>query len=400
MRLINNKNFLSLAIGSVISTIGDHLYNFALTVWLYEISNSIVSVAGMWFARAFLRIPIQYISGAIVDRFNKKYIAIVANIISVPLAFSLIYMDNSNIYLVYVIVFLLQAINDIDVTAEVSILPEIVEKDKLQEYNSIFSVLGTVALLLSPALGGLIYKAMGVEILFIINASTFLVASISFSFIKYVKVTKDNSNNKSSLLKSGKEGFNIIIKDTTIMLLILSVMSLSILGRFYEIYKVYIADNYLQIGSEGILYFSYAMAFGGFLTPIIIKKSKAIYDNDLIKPCVIFTVLTSICYFTWGNTKNIYISIISLLILGAVSSCYLTLMTTIIQKKTPSEYIGRVFASYKIALISSAIIGIVISPYILDLLGTFGSFLVFSIIPIALAFIVLKGKLYDVISEK
>lgn len=392
MRLTSNKNFLSLAIGSFISTIGDHLYNFALTIWLYEISNSIGSVAGMWFARAFFRIPIQYISGTIVDRYNKKYIAILANAMSIPLAFSLIYLDNSNLYLVYIIVFLLQAINDIDVTAEVSILPELVEKDKLQEYNSIFSVLGTTALLLSPALGGLIYTVMGVKILFIINASTFLVASISFCFIKYTKLSTENENNKSSLLKSGKEGFSIIMKNSTVTLLILSVMSLSILGRFYEIYKVYIADNYLKIGSDGILYFSYAMAFGGFLTPIIIKKAKDTYENNLIKPFIIFTVLSSICYFIWGNTTNMYISLMSLFILGAVSSCYLTLITTILQRETQQEYIGRVFASYKIALISSAILGIVISPYILNLLGTFGSFLVFGIIPIFLAFIILTRK--------
>lgn len=392
MRLIDNKNFLSLAIGSFISTIGDHLYNFALTIWLYEISNSVVSVAGMWFARAFFRIPIQYISGAIVDRYNKKYIAILANIISVPLAFSLIYVDSSNLYLIYVIVFLLQAINDIDVTAEVSILPEIAEEDRLQEYNSAFSVLGTVALLLSPALGGAIYTVMGVELLFIINSITFLVASFSFCFIKYTKLSIENKNNKDSLLKSGKEGFNIIIKNSTLTLLILSVMSLSILGRFYEIYKVYIADNYLKIGSEGILYFSYAMAFGGFLTPMIIKKAKNIYENNLIKPFLIFTILTSLCYFTWGNTKNIYVSLIALFILGAVSSCYLTLMTTILQKETQKEYIGRVFASYKIALISSVILGIIISPYILELLGTFGSFLIFCIIPILLAFIITIKK--------
>lgn len=392
MRLTSNKNFLSLAIGSFISTIGDHLYNFALTIWLYEISNSISSVAGMWFARAFLRIPIQYISGTIVDMYNKKYIAILANTISIPLAFSLIYLDNSNLYLVYIIVFLLQAINDIDVTAEVSILPELVEKDKLQEYNSIFSVLGTTALLLSPALGGLIYTVMGVENLFIINASTFLVASIAFCFIKYTNLSTENENNKSSLLKSGKEGFSIIMKNSTLALLILSVMSLSILGRFYEIYKVYIADSYLKIGSDGILYFSYAMAFGGFLTPIIIKKAKSIYENNLIKPFIIFTVLSSICYFIWGNTTNIYISLIALFILGAVSSCYLTLITTILQVETQRECIGRVFASYKIALISSAIVGIVISPYILDLLGTFGSFFVFGIIPIVLAFLIMTRK--------
>ncbi len=49
-----NKNFLSLATGSFISTIGDHLYNFALTIWLYEMSNSIGTVAGMWLQERFL----------------------------------------------------------------------------------------------------------------------------------------------------------------------------------------------------------------------------------------------------------------------------------------------------------------------------------------------------------
>ncbi|MGL4372963.1 MAG: MFS transporter, partial [Turicibacter sp.] len=347
-------------------------------------TNSVGSVAIMWFARAFLRIPIQYISGAVVDKYNKKYIVILANAISAPLAFSLIWVDSTNLYLAYTIVFLLQAINDIDVTAEVAMLPEIVDKDKLQEYNSLFSVLGTIALLLSPALGGLIFKVVGVIPLFIINAMTFMVATLSFLFIRYSNIVVERKNSKSSILKSGKEGFVVIKKNPTFMLLILSVMSLSILGRFYEIYKVYIADEILQIGTDGILYFSYAMAFGGFLTPIIIKKAKEKFEGDLVNPFIIFTVITSICYFIWGNAQSVSVSLITLFILGAISSCYLTLMTTIIQKNTPQELVGRVFAAYKIALISSAILGIVISPYVLKLIGLFGSFLIFSIIPIGI----------------
>lgn len=390
MKLINDRNFYPLAIGSFISTIGDHLYNFALTIWLYTLSNSVGSVAIMWFARAFFRLPVQYISGILVDKYNKKHIAIASNLISVPLAFSLIFVNNTNLYLAYIIVFLLQAINDIDVTAEIAILPEVVEKDNLQECNAMFSVLGNIALLLSPALGGLIYNVYGVKVLFIINASTFLIASISFLFIRYTMIVNENKGSKSSLLKSGKDGFVILMKNPIFILMIISVMSLSILGRFYEIYKVFIADDILKIGSDGILYFSYAMAIGGFLTPIIIKKAKQKYENNLITPFIIFSIVTSICYFVWGTSKNVYVSLGTLLILGATSSCYLILMTTIIQKEISKEYLGRVFASYKIALISSAIVGIVISPYVLEFLGIFNSFLIFCIIPIILGVVIAK----------
>jgi len=114
---------------------------------------------------------------------------------------------------------------------------------------------------------------------------------------------------------------------------------------------VYIADSILHIGADGIIYFSYAMALGGFLTPIIIKQSKKIFNDNLVHSFSVFAVISTLAYFAWGATKNIYVSLISLFVLGIFSSCYLVTMTTILQKETPKEYTGRVFSFYKIALI-------------------------------------------------
>lgn len=385
---LNNRNFISLAIGSFVSGIGDHLYNFALTVWLYKTSGSITSVAIMWFARAFLRIPVQYISGILADKYNKKYIAILTNLVSAPLAFSLIYTNN-NLYLAYLVVFLLQAIDDIDVAAEVALLPEVVEKDKLEDYNSAFSVLSTITLLISPALGGLLYRLTSVHYLFLINSISFLIAAAAFNFIKYTKMINENKSDRTSLIKSGLDGFLVVKQRPIFILLFMSVMSLSILGRFYEIFKVYIADSVLNIGAEGILYFSYAMALGGFLTPFIMKKSKKLFKDNLTLSFSSFACIATVSYFVWGCAKNIYISFCALFVLGIFSSCYLIAMTTIIQKETPQEFIGRVFACYKISLIFSALLGIIISPYSLKFIGTFWSFLIFSIISLICLFFII-----------
>lgn len=134
------------------------------------------------------------------------------NLISVIIAFLFIFADDRKLWLVYILAFLLQSLNDIDVNSETALLPEVVSKDELYYSNSIFSFLQSTTVFLSPALGGLLYKLYVSNILFIINACSFLAAGISFGFIKYSYNKPGNVKTRIGIMKSGLEGYKVLSK--------------------------------------------------------------------------------------------------------------------------------------------------------------------------------------------
>lgn len=370
--LIKNRNFTLLAAGGFISTIGDYLYNIGITIYLYSMTKSVSSVALMWLSRAVLRIPFLYLSGIISDNYNRKKIITFTNLISAVIALLFIYAGADKLWLIYLLAFLLQSLNDIDVNSETAILPELVSKEELFWSNSVFSFLQSTSVFLSPAIGGILYKLYGADILFIINSLSFLISGILFAYIKYDYLKKDGFIKNDRIIKSSMEGCKILIKyrDVKTVFIIMSVFA--VIGRFYETYKVAVSDLLLNMKPEGIIYFDYALAIGGLTIPAAVKL---LHSLNPIKIFAASAVISSILFTLFGYSHNIILTFIILIILGAAENINEIYSHTIIQNSIPNEYLGRVFSFYKILLTLFAIIGLLISAPLYNLIGTGNSFL-------------------------
>ncbi|MFD3158668.1 MFS transporter [Haloimpatiens sp. FM7330] len=386
-KTLRNKNFMLLSIGSFISCIGDFLYNIGLTIYLYNITNSINSIALMWLSRGILRIPVQYLSGVIADEYNKRKIIIYSNLISVPIAFSLIFVNEKNLWIAFIIAFLLQSLNDIDMCSENAIFPHLVLKNDLAYCNSIFSFLGSISIFLSPALGGIIYKFLGIKTLFIINSLSFLTAGILFTFIKYNHQKTIQRQRKIDIFKSGIEGLKILYHYKNVKLIFSIVSIYAILGRFYEIYKVAVSDVLLNLNAEGIIYFNYSLALGGLLVPFLIKLLSKHKDILIF---LLSTGIISISYIIFGYSHNYVITLSILIVLGLCESIQSIYCKTIIQKNIPKEYLGRIFSSYKMLLTLFSIIGILSASPLYNSIGIGNSFLLMSILLLVLCGLSLK----------
>lgn len=380
------RNLLLLCLGGFISGIGDHLYAIGISIFLYETTKSIESVIIMWLFRAVFRVQFQYIYGVVIDRYNKKKIIVITNFVSVFIAFGFIFINESNIYISYILAFLLQSLNDLDECGENAILPDIISKENLVKANSKFSFLSNIVTFLAPALAGIIYKTFGGKPLFIVNALSFLAASIIFQFIKYKFSPKENKKDKRAFLKEGAEGFKILSKHRVVMSVVTMMTVYAVLGRFYEVFKLPISEGMFTVGAVGIVYFQYAIAFGG-LFAIVFSKIFSKYNK--LKLMIGFSSVISICYIVFGYTNNYVLSLFVMCIFGLASNMQGIYTRTIIQGEIPSEYLGRVFSTYKIVLTLSAIVGLVLSSVMYRSIGAGHSFMIFAVISIILNGIVL-----------
>lgn len=390
--LLKNRNFTLLALGGFISSIGDYIYNIGITVYLYTLTRSVGSIAIMWLSRAVLRIPLLYLSGIITDSCNRKKIIAFTNLISALVAFLFIYGNASRLWLIYLLAFMLQSLNDIDVSSENAILPELVPKEQLSYSNSIFSFLQSTSVFLSPALGGLLYKFCGNNILFIVNAASFLLSGILFSLISYNYKKPITISSKAGIFKSGLEGYNILLKYINVKTVFCIMSIFAVLGRFYETYKVAVCDTLLGMAPEGIIYFDYALAIGGLSVPFLIRLLKK-HNNILI--FTVSTIAISIGYIMFGYSHSFLLTFIILILLGVVQNIQGIYSNTIIQNSIPKEYLGRVFSFFKILLTLFAIIGLLIASPLYKLIGIGSSFLAVSIILFAVCVIQIKVWLRD-----
>jgi len=335
----------------------------------------------MWLSRAVLRIPVQYISGIIADKYNRKNIIVLTNLISVPLAFLFIFIDSNNLWICYLLAFLLQSLNDIDMCSENALLPELVTKEDLSYANSVFSFLSSITIFLAPAIGGLIYKLSNNKVLFIINSVSFLISGILFLFIRYKYQPKENLHNNTGIFKMGIDGYKILKSFNSVKVLFICMSFYAILGRFYDTFKVLISDNLLNLGPEGIIYFSYSLAIGGLFSPFIVKYLK---KYNILLLFILISSVISIAYIIFGYSSNMIISFLCLLTLGATQSLQGIYSKTIIQDNISKEYIGRVFSFYKMLLTLFAIIGLIIASPLYNFIGVGSSFLIISVLSILL----------------
>lgn len=378
-----NRNIFLICLGSLISSIGDNLYNIGLTLSMYAMSGSVTAVAGMWLVRALIRIPAQFFSGIIVDRYNRKKIMVFINLFSGAICSLLIFVNSSNYYLAYIIIFILQATSDLDNSAGMAMIPEIVEQKDLGAVNSIFSLVSTITFFIAPAIGGLVYVNYGVGVLYILNALSFVFGGIMYSMLDYSIETDKNDvkEHKFMLFKFAKEGYEAVLLKKSVLIIFISTSAFAILGRLYEIYKIYIAEQIFEIGSIGIVYFSYAMAIGSLIAPFVIKYITK-KDKNNIKTWAVVSILTSIGFMIFGISQKSMIICFGVFIIGLFQTCMTVLINTIVQKEIENQYLGRVFSFYKILTIVSAIIGILIAPPLLGMIGSKVTVLIFSIVGI------------------
>ncbi len=394
--LLKNKNFTLLSIGGFISSIGDYLYNIGVTVYIYSLTKSVGAVALMWLSRGVLRIPMLYLSGLIADSYNKKRVIMVTNLVSVIFAFLFIFINEQRLWLVYILSFILQSLNDIDVSSETAILPELVSKEELSYSNSIFSFLQSTSVFLSPAIGGVLYKLYSSNILFTINAISFLIAGVLFSLIKYDFIKSDKAATRSGVIKSGIEGYKIFTRYSSVKTVFIIMSMFAVLGRFYETYKVAVSDILLNLNPEGIIYFSYALALGGLSVPFVVK---VLSKKNHVTLFTLSTVIIGISYIIFGYSQSFIITSGILIILGLAQNLQGIYSSTIIQNSIPKEYLGRVFSFYKILLTLFAILGLLIATPLYNLIGIGNSFTSIAVILIILCIFNLKRSFNRAVDE-
>ena len=380
---MKNKNFIIIVIGQIISLFGNAIQRFSMSLYLLAFTGSTSTFATILSLSTIPYIIFAPIAGRLSDKINKKKIMVYLDLFCFALigiyAF-ILFKGNDNVLIVGTVMFILSICATLYGPAVTSSIPQIVEEEKLTSANGVINQVGSIVNFVGPILAGILYGLLGIKIIVIINAVSFLISAIMEMFLNIpdveienidikneVAVTKDNEKImslnfiKNSFMGS-KDVFIYLKREKKIVLGIIVSYALCniFLSPILTIVAPYFVNILLGFSSEvyGIVegVFVLGMILGGFwisVKPNMFSMKKVHYTYLPMMAGVI--TMSSLGFI---NLNNYALAIIFALggfaiMLSLALSNVLTL--TFIQKQVPGEMLGSVSAfSTAVATISVA----------------------------------------------
>ena len=369
---MRNKNFIIIVIGQIISLFGNAIQRFSMSLYLLEFTGSTAAFANILAISTIPYILFAPIAGRLSDKINRKKVMVYLDLFCSILigVYALILLRGRDSELI--VMFMLSVCYTLYGPAVVSSIPQIVEEDKLTSANGIINQVGSVVNFLGPILAGVLYGLVGIKLIVIINAISFLVSAIMELFLDIPDVARadeatDNGKVlsidfiKKSFIDMG-HSFVYLKKEKKIILGIIASYALCniFLVPILSIVAPYFINILLALPSqvygvvEGICVLG--MILGGFwisIKPKMFSMKKVHYTY--IPMIVGVTLMATLGFIRLNNYVLAGLFGISGMAIMLSLSLSNVLTLTFIQQEVPSDMLGRVSAfSTAVATISVA----------------------------------------------
>ncbi|MEM7536760.1 MAG: MFS transporter, partial [Chloroflexota bacterium] len=176
--LRQNPNFRHLWFGQIVSLLGDWFNVIASATLVAILTGSGIAVGWLFVIQSLAPFLVSPIVGVMADRFNRKTILILSDILRGIVLFGFLFVrDVNDIWLLFTLIAIQFAISGFFYPTRDAMLPDIVSSDELGTANALSSATWSVMLAFGAAMGGLVAGWFGVYTAFVIDGLTFFLSA-------------------------------------------------------------------------------------------------------------------------------------------------------------------------------------------------------------------------------
>ncbi|PKW25706.1 MFS transporter [Phycicoccus duodecadis] len=360
------------------SMIGDWAYATAVVVWAYGVGGA--RLVGIWGAvRLLLMAFASPLGSMLADRLPRKRVLITSDVLRALLAVlaTLGLLTDAPAALVLVLATLLSLVGCVFRPAQMAWMPSLTRRpEELTAANGASSTIESLAFFLGPALGALLVSTTSVEVVFLLNAATFLLSAVLVGGIRPIAgptpgdaggAGADADAEQPRMLAQLAGGFTHIGHDRDLLMVAILVCTQTIVAGATIVFGVVFAVEILKLGPQGVgvidSVFGVGAIVGGFSA--LARSTRNRVAGDLAVGTVLWS-LPLLLVVAYPSPVTVFASAI---LLGFGNPLVDVNFATIVQRLTPDAVLGRVFGAYEGVLIGTMALGSAVMPFLISGLG-------------------------------
>lgn len=347
--LREHPDFTKLWLSQVISMAGDWFNTIALSALVSHYSDgSAFAVSLLLLARFAPALLIGPYAGVLVDRFNRKHVLILSNILRAGIVLLFLFATTPDLlWLIYALTFAQFALSALFIPGQSAILPSLVPHDQLVQANTLDSITWSAMLAIGALLGGVFAAIFGTAAALAVDGLTFVIAALLIARIKasgrpekaqvreavsagtggLVEGLRYAAANPTTLVVLFVKGINALVSAET--LVIVAGTQLFAVGQDGQI-------------SLGLLYA--AVGIGAISGPLLLNRFHDGSTPMLRQAITIGMALLAIGWLMAGFAGGLVWFALALIVRAMGGSANWTYSSIIIQKAVPDHFLGRMFA--------------------------------------------------------
>lgn len=342
--LRDNTDFRRLYLGRLVSFAGDWFLVVPLTGLVFEVSESPLAAAAVLAAQAVPALLLAPVTGVVADRFDRKRILVITDVVRAGLALSLLAADSiGGVWFPLLIIGLEGAGAAFFFPASTGGLPNLVDPDDLAHANVLMSSAWGAMLALGASLGGLFATVVSREAAFAVNAVSFLVsawlvARIGTALQETVRtVTAGFAASTRDALRYAGEHPRVAALLTSKAIHALT--SGGAVGLFAVMsFTVFDAGD----GGTGLLFG--ARGVGNLLGPVLAFRLVGSSDRTILGSIGYAMALWGLAYVLVGAAPGLLVAAAAICVAHMGGGTQFAFSTYGLQELSPDQVRGRVFA--------------------------------------------------------
>jgi MFS family permease len=296
------------------------------------------------------------IGGAAADRFDRRRMVIVVNLIrSMVLAVLVVTVVSNtvNIALVLAILFVLATAETFADSASSALLPSLVARRDLGIANA--RLQGAFLLanqLVAPPIGAFLFT-IGMALPFATNAAAFALGSVLVS--RVASSVRTERRPGTNFWQEMVEGVRWLVAHPPMRTLALTIFMFNVtFGAAWSVLVLYASER-LGMGAVGFGLLTTAVAVGGIVGTVAYGWLERRFSlADMMRGGLLIETGT---HLSLALTTSPVVALVTMAIFGAHGFVWGTTSTVVRQRAVPDELMGRVAGVYRVALVGGLVIG-------------------------------------------
>ncbi|WP_256973610.1 MFS transporter [Nostoc sp. T09] len=215
-----------ICVGQMISLIGSSMTAFAFSIWVWELTHQATALALFHFFAQIPQILISPIAGVAVDRINRKFLMIAGDTVGGIVTFTvlLLYLSNNlqlwHLYIAFAVKRTFEQFQELAYSASISTM---LPKHQYTRASSLSFLAGNGAMIIAPALAGVLYGVVGLGGILSIDIASFLfaIATVLRIHIPQPAIAQSNEKEPTHIIQDISFGFKYIISRPSLLALLI-----------------------------------------------------------------------------------------------------------------------------------------------------------------------------------